>query len=272
VNKRAIVTDSRRPAKGALKPRDPEGTPHPLVGAEFITGAAQASQLPPPTIPEIAFAGRSNAGKSSAINALAARTRLAFASRTPGRTQQINLFSLRGGTALIADLPGYGYAAVAREIKRGWQDFLWQYVTTRPSLTALVLVVDSRHGLKQLDLDVLGEFVPSSRPILILATKADKLNTTGQRTALATIESQLREAFPTGTPQITVQLFSASSRIGVEAAEATIAAWIPAPEFPVAGDAAVAAHDGATVGDGAPPAATGTATDGTKERPRGQGE
>jgi GTP-binding protein len=229
-----------------MKGPDPEGTPHPLVGAEFVTGAAQASQLPPPSIPEIAFAGRSNAGKSSAINALAGRTRLAFASRTPGRTQQINLFSLRGGAALVADLPGYGYAAVAREIKRGWQDFLWEYVTTRPSLTALVLVVDSRHGLKQLDLDVLGEFAPSSRPVLILATKADKLNTTGQRAALATIAAQLREAFPAGTPQITVQLFSASSRIGVESAETTIAAWIPSDAWQNAADAAAANATAAT--------------------------
>ena len=87
-------------------------------------------------MPEIAFAGRSNAGKSTAINVLAGRTRLAFASRTPGRTQQINLFALRSG-ALVADLPGYGYAAVSKELKRDWQAFLWHYITTRPTLVVI---------------------------------------------------------------------------------------------------------------------------------------
>ncbi len=138
---------------------------------------------------------------------LAGRTRLAFASRTPGRTQQINLFSLRGG-ALVADLPGYGYAAVGKELKRAWQEFLWHYITTRSTLVALVLVVDARHGLKDLDLELLEGFVPSGRPILLLATKADKLNTTAQRAAVAAIRSQLAEAFPLGAGNVTVQPFS----------------------------------------------------------------
>ena len=119
---------------------------HPLQQAEFVLSVANDEQLPPPGAPEIAFAGRSNAGKSSAINALANRTRLAFTSKTPGRTQQINFFRLRGG-ALLADLPGYGYAAVPRELKRHWQRFLARYLATRQSLVGLVLVVDARHGL-----------------------------------------------------------------------------------------------------------------------------
>src|SRR4030095_5060010 len=201
VNTRVIVAESRRPAKAGTSTSDRERAPHPLVGAEFVTGAAQASQLPPPGVPEIAFAGRSNAGKSSAINALANRTRLAFASRTPGRTQQINLFALRGG-ALVADLPGYGYAAVAKSIKREWQDLLWQYVTTRSSLVALVLVVDGRHGFKGRDLPALWE-------------------------AVALITTQIRAEFPMGAPQVTTQLFSAATRQGVPEAETTIAAWIP---------------------------------------------
>jgi len=249
VNKHAIVTESRRPAKGAPAERDAADTPHPLVGAQFVIGAAQAAQLPAAGIPEIAFAGRSNAGKSSAINALAGRTRLAFASRTPGRTQQINLFELRGGSALVADLPGYGYAAVAKSVKRGWQDFLWQYVTTRASLVALVLVVDARHGLKALDIEVLADFVGSARPVLILATKADKLGTTAQREAVATIAKQLQEAFPAGTPQVTIQLFSATTRQGVPEAETTIASWVPANTWQNANEGG-----------------------GTKERPRSQGE
>jgi GTP-binding protein len=220
--KRIIVAESRRPAKAAPAPVAPQ----PLVGAQFVMGAAQASQLPAPGLPEIAFAGRSNAGKSSAINALAARTRLAFASRTPGRTQQINLFALRGG-AVVVDLPGYGYAAVAKNVKRGWQDFLWDYLTTRPTLAALVLLVDARHGLKAPDRDVLAEFVPSGRPVLVLATKADKLNTTEQRVAEAGIKAEIERMFPLGAANVAVQLFSAATRRGVPEANAAIAAWVP---------------------------------------------
>ena len=225
VNKRTIVTDSKRTSKVAGPDAAAVRKPHPLVGAEFVTGAAAMSQLPAPSVPEIAFAGRSNAGKSTAINVLAGRTRLAFASRTPGRTQQINLFSLRSG-ALVADLPGYGYAAVGKELKRAWQEFLWHYITTRPTLVALVLIVDARHGLKDLDLELLEGFVPSGRPILILATKADKLNTTAQRGAVTLVRQQLAEKFPLGAGNVTVQLFSATARMGIEEAETVIAGWV----------------------------------------------
>lgn len=226
MSKHSIVADSQRPAKGEATLSGLRGAPHPLVGAHFVTGAAEAWQLPPPGVPEIAFAGRSNAGKSSAINALANHTKLAYASRTPGRTQQINLFALRSG-ALVADLPGYGYAAVAKSVKRGWQDFLWQYITTRDSLVALVLVVDARHALKDLDLTLLAQFAPSGRPVLILATKADKVSVREQRAALAAIDAQLRATFPMGTPNVAVQLFSAATHQGVPEAETTIATWLP---------------------------------------------
>ncbi len=230
--KRDIVTDSPRPAKAAASRDDArDKQPHPIQGATFVIGAAHPRQLPPPGVPEIAFAGRSNAGKSSAINALANRTRLAFSSRTPGRTQQINLFLLRSG-ALVADLPGYGYAAVAKTIKRDWQEFLWHYVSTRPTLAALVLVVDARHGLKPTDLDLLQGFVPSGRPLLILATKADKLGTTAQREAKAGIEAQIRVAFPLGAHNVAVQLFSAATRQGVPEAETMIAGWLPEADRP----------------------------------------
>jgi GTP-binding protein len=227
MNKRVIVADSRRSAKADQVPETRGVKPQPLLGAEFVLGAAQASQLPPAELPEIAFAGRSNAGKSSAINALATRSRLAFASRTPGRTQQINLFSLRG-SAMVADLPGYGYAAVGRDIKRGWQDFLWQYLTTRPTLAALVLLVDARHGLKEPDRDVLQAFVPSGRPLLLLATKADKLGTTAQRQAAASIAQDIDRLFPLGAANVTIALFSAVTRLGVEQANTIIAGWVPA--------------------------------------------
>ena len=221
--KRAIVTDSSRRAKAG--PATDDSGPHPLRGATFVIGAAAPAQLPMEGAPEIAFAGRSNAGKSSAINALALRTRLAFASRTPGRTQQINLFLLRSG-ALIADLPGYGYAAVAKNIKKVWQDFLWHYTTTRSTLVALVLVVDSRHGLKDTDLELLRGYVPSGRPVLILATKADKLTTAEQRRSLRDIETQIKVWFP-AMGNVLVQLFSSSTRQGVPEAERTIAQWLP---------------------------------------------
>jgi GTP-binding protein len=211
---------------------------HPLQHAVFVTSAAQDGQLPPPGPPEIAFAGRSNAGKSSAINALANRTRLAFASRTPGRTQQINLFRLRSG-ALLADLPGYGYAAVPLALKRHWQDFLGRYVATRTSLVGLVLVVDARHGLAEQDVALLRGYLPSGRPALVLATKLDKLAAARGREALAGMERALAVAFPAHATQLCVVGFSATRRIGIEAAEERLTEWLGGP---TADDAAAAPH------------------------------
>ncbi|HEX4882536.1 MAG TPA: ribosome biogenesis GTP-binding protein YihA/YsxC [Casimicrobiaceae bacterium] len=224
MTKRNIVPEPDRAARAGPE-RVERRAPQVLVGATFVNGAAARVQLPESGPPEIAFAGRSNAGKSSAINALANRTRLAFASRTPGRTQQINFFALRSG-GLVADLPGYGYAAVAKEVKKSWQDFLWEYVSTRSTLVGLVLVADARHGLKALDLALLGAFLPSGRPVLVLATKSDKLNNAERRDAVRGIEAQLAAAFPGQAPQATVVAFSATTRAGVEAADATLAGWL----------------------------------------------
>jgi len=221
MKKQTIVADSSRSAKADRAGR----APGPLEGATFQFGAAQEAQLPPAAVREIAFAGRSNAGKSSAINALARQTRLAYASRTPGRTQQINFFELRNG-AVITDLPGYGYAAVPRALKQGWQDFLWVYVTTRTTLIGLVLVVDARHQLKPLDMELLGGFLPSGRPVLILATKADKLNQAERRAAVTGIYGQLHDAFPGHAKDVRVIAFSASSRQGVDEADAAIEGWL----------------------------------------------
>jgi len=229
LKKQSIVADLRVRSKTTLADSGVPRAPHPLVGAEFVTGVAASDQLPVIGVPEIAFAGRSNAGKSSAINALAHRTRLAFSSRTPGRTREINLFRLRSG-ALIADLPGYGYAAVARKVKRGWQDLLWHYVTTRPTLAALVLIVDSRHGLQPLDRELLTGFVPSGRPVLVLATKADKLKRAEAPVALAAIRAEVRGLFEFPPANVGVQLFSATTRQGVDEAEAVIAQWLPTAE------------------------------------------
>ena len=229
--------------------------PRVLVGATFVTGVATRAQLPPPGAAEIAFAGRSNAGKSSAINVLANRTRLAYASRTPGRTQQINLFALRSG-AVVADLPGYGYAAVAKDIKQVWQDFLWDYVSTRGTLVGLVLVVDSRHGLKPLDLVVLDSFVPSGRPVLVLATKSDKLNRADQLKAARSIRSELASRYPAQRESIVVVAFSATRRMGLIEADDVLADWL--------GLQAVTDSEVSQAGDSAPRDA--------KKRPRSQGE
>jgi GTP-binding protein len=198
---------------------------HPIAQAEYFLTVANDEQMPPPGPPEIAVAGRSNSGKSSAINALAGRTRLAFTSKTPGRTQQINFFQLRGG-ALLADLPGYGYAAVPRALKRHWQEFLARYLATRLSLVGLVLVVDARHGLAQLDRDLLAGYLTSGRPVLVLATKMDKLGAAGQRVARRGIERDVAAAFPAHAAQVLVVGFSSTRRIGVEAAETILAGWL----------------------------------------------
>lgn len=213
----------RRPESGEATGQS--RPPQVLVGATFSTGAAARAQLPPPGPPEIAFAGRSNAGKSSAINALANRNRLAFASRTPGRTQQINFFDLRSG-GRVADLPGYGYAAVAKDIKRSWQDFLWEYVSTRSTLVGLVLVVDARHGLKDLDRALFDAFLPSGRPVLVLATKSDKLNRSEQMAAVKRIEAEIAQAWPAQRRNVRVVSFSATARSGVEDADRVLGAWL----------------------------------------------
>ena len=198
---------------------------HPLQQAEFVLSIANDAQLPPPGPPEIAFAGRSNAGKSTAINVLANRTRLAFASKTPGRTQQINFFRLRSG-ALLADLPGYGYAAVPLALKRHWQGFLGRYVATRQSLVGLVLIVDARHGLADLDVELLSSFLGSGRPVLLLATKMDKLTTSKQREAEQDIVRALAASFPAQFAQVAVVPFSATRRMGIDAAEAVLRDWL----------------------------------------------
>jgi len=199
---------------------------HPFRQAEFLTTAAEWRQLPVGGAPEIAFGGRSNAGKSSAINALAQRTRLAFVSKTPGRTQHINFFQLRGG-GLMADLPGYGYAKVPEEMRRYWQQFIARYLAEREALVGLVLVMDSRHPLTPLDRQMLDWFLPSDRPVHILLTKSDKFSASEGRRVLANTESGLKRDYEIHAARIGVQLFSALRHTGIEEAEARIGAWMP---------------------------------------------
>lgn len=189
--------------------------------AQFEISIAKASGLPPASGPEIAFAGRSNAGKSSAINTLAGHTRLAFVSKTPGRTQLINFFRLNCGAALV-DLPGYGYAKVPESVRRQWQGLLETYLRTRESLVGLVLIMDSRHPLKPLDRQMIGWFAPSGRPIHVLLTKSDKLSRNQASAARALVQ---RELAGMGA-QVSVQLFSSLARVGTEEVERTVAGWL----------------------------------------------
>ena len=189
-------------------------------GATYLHTAANLAQLPPEGPPEIAFAGRSNAGKSSAINALAGRRRLAFFSKTPGRTQQINFFSLAGG-GLLTDLPGYGYAKVPLPIREQWDGFLSTYLQTRQSLVGMALIMDARHPLTDLDQRMIDWFVPTGRPIHILLTKSDKLSRGPAQQTLARVRRELA-----ATPLTTAQLFSSTSGAGIEEAERTFSEWL----------------------------------------------
>lgn len=171
---------------------------------------------------EVAFAGRSNAGKSSAINTLANHKRLAFVSKTPGRTQHINYFDF-GGERYLVDLPGYGYAEVPEAIRNHWEHLLGQYLATRPNLIGLVLMMDSRHPLKPLDVRMLDWFIPTGRPVHVLLTKCDKLTKQEQVKTLAQVRDKL------GTwPQCTIQLFSSLKKIGMDEAEAMVKSWFDA--------------------------------------------
>ena len=205
-------------------------------GARFVVSAARLDQLPPPGLPEIAFVGRSNAGKSTAINTLAQHKRLAFASRTPGRTQLINLFALGprdAPDALLADLPGYGYAAVARTAKRSWQEVMADYLAQRASLAGIVLLVDARHGLTPLDRQLLEFVAPRVTTgevrLLLLLTKADKLSRREAQAALAQAQEALG-AYATEQADIGVTLFSALTREGLEDVALALRHWVqPSP-------------------------------------------
>jgi GTP-binding protein len=206
-----------------------------LWQARFFTTVNQLRDLPRTQVPEIAFAGRSNAGKSTAINILTNQKGLAFASKTPGRTQHINFFSIGGAhiamhrkdptkvdeiRALLVDLPGYGYAEVSGDAKLHWQRLLGDYVQRREQLAALVLIMDSRRPFTELDIQMLEWFAPTGKPIHCILTKVDKLNrnesTNALRQAQQVLDSYVDEE-GNGFP-FTVQLFSALKRVGIDEA------------------------------------------------------
>lgn len=192
-----------------------------FTAAAFFTAATEPENLPPPQGAEVALAGRSNAGKSSVINALVRRNRLAFVSKTPGRTQQIVFFQV-GDAQFLVDLPGYGYAKVPNAVKRQWEALLSAYLRERDSLRGIVVVIDARHPLTPLDWQLLEWLAPRGRPIHVVLTKADKLSRSEAAATLAQVKAKLGYFYPDAT----VQLFSSPKGHGVEELEARISAWL----------------------------------------------
>jgi GTP-binding protein len=186
--------------------------------AKFVTSAATLPQCPADEGAEIAFCGRSNSGKSSAINALTDQKGLARTSKTPGRTQLINFFTLDDETKLV-DLPGYGYAKVPISVKEHWHRHLDEYLRDRNSLRGMVLLMDIRHPMKAFDKMMIEWSINSSLPLHILLTKADKLKRGGQQNSLL----GLRKYLPS---EISVQVFSATKKMGIKALESRLTEWL----------------------------------------------
>ncbi|KRP34995.1 MAG: GTP-binding protein, partial [OM182 bacterium BACL3 MAG-120531-bin86] len=177
--------------------------------ATFVTSAANLAACPPESLAEVAFAGRSNAGKSSAINAITNQTRLARISKTPGRTQLINFFGLAEGRFLV-DLPGYGFAKVPLSVKNKWQEELEKYLRRRQVLCGLVLLSDIRHPLKEFDRMMIDWAVQSGLPLHLLLTKSDKLKRGAAQNTLLAVQKELKPF-----SNVTVQLFSSLKNDGV---------------------------------------------------------
>ncbi|NJD25797.1 MAG: YihA family ribosome biogenesis GTP-binding protein [Betaproteobacteria bacterium] len=190
--------------------------------AVFHTTVANLRDLPADAVREVAFAGRSNAGKSSAINTLAGRVRLAFVSKTPGRTQHLNYFTLAEGRYFV-DLPGYGYAKAPESIRAQWEGLIGPYLSQRTPLAGLVVIMDCRRPLTDLDRRLIDWFRPTGRPIHILLSKADKLSRQEQTKVLRAVKGELATW---GEGSYSVQLFSSLKKTGVEEAEGVIAGWL----------------------------------------------
>lgn len=193
--------------------------------AAFLTTVNHFKDLPAHGGQEVAFVGRSNAGKSSAINTLANHARLAYTSKTPGRTQHLNFFSL-GDDRYLVDLPGYGFAKVPPEVKAHWEDLLSRYLQTREALCGLVVIMDARHPLTELDCQMLDWFGQTGKPVHVLLTKSDKLSRQAATHTLKRVKLYLEEHFP----HCSAQLFSSLKKSGMDEAEAVIAGWFLKPE------------------------------------------
>ncbi len=195
---------------------------NPLNSARYLLSAHTVRQLPDDTGLEVAFAGRSNAGKSSALNALVNHNALARVSKTPGRTQQLVFFETQPQRYLV-DLPGYGYAKVPQDLQAHWQAFIDQYFRTRLALKGLVVVMDIRHPLKDYDRQMLAYAVQRGLPAHALLTKADKLGRGQQSSTLMAVKKDL---FASYGDSVSVQAFSGESKQGVEEARAVVCRWL----------------------------------------------
>ena len=189
--------------------------------AKFFTTVNHLKDLPDSGA-EIAFVGRSNAGKSSAINTLCNHVRLAYVSKTPGRTQHINFFELANGHFMV-DLPGYGYAQVPEAVRRHWVDLLGKYLQTRRQLIGLVLIMDCRHPLKPLDVQMLDFFAQTGQPVHILLSKADKLSKNDQIKTLSSVKKLLKPFME--RQEVSIQLFSSLKKQGIEEVNQEVNAW-----------------------------------------------
>ncbi|QEY23603.1 ribosome biogenesis GTP-binding protein YihA/YsxC [Neisseria animalis] len=198
--------------------------------AKFFTTVNHLKDLPD-TPAEIAFVGRSNAGKSSAINTLTNHVRLAYVSKTPGRTQHINFFELAGGQFMV-DLPGYGYAQVPEAVRAHWVKLLGDYLQTRRQLIGLVLIMDARHPLKALDVQMLDFFHITGRPVHILLSKADKLSKNDQIKTLGAVKKSLKPYME--RQSVSVQLFSSLKKQGIEEVNQVVGGWFAAHHEEVA--------------------------------------
>ncbi|HEY1069487.1 MAG TPA: ribosome biogenesis GTP-binding protein YihA/YsxC [Thermomonas sp.] len=198
--------------------------PNPFARAQYLLAAHNFRQLPPDGGFEVAFAGRSNAGKSSALNALCQQNALARVSKTPGRTQQLVFFGLPPHeNKYLVDLPGYGYAKVPQELQAHWQAFLDGYFGSRDALRGLVVVMDVRHPLKEYDRQMLGYAMRRGLPAHVILTKADKLGRGAAGNTLQAVRMELQRSF---ADSVTVQLFSGESKQGVDELRAVVARWL----------------------------------------------
>jgi GTP-binding protein len=208
--------------------------PNPLARARYLCAAHTPAQLPPDGGREVAFAGRSNAGKSSALNALCRQNALARVSRTPGRTQQLVFFDVTpgpegaagadpGDVRYLVDLPGYGYAKVPRDLQAHWEAFLDGYFGSRHALRGLVVVMDIRHPLKDYDRQMLGYAVQRGLPAHALLTKADKLGRGAAGNTVLAVRRELSKAFG---DSVSVQAFSGETKQGVDEARAVVCDWL----------------------------------------------
>jgi GTP-binding protein len=195
---------------------------NPFASARFALSAHNLRQLPPDQGREVAFAGRSNAGKSSALNTLCHQTGLARTSKTPGRTQMLVYFDVAPGKHLV-DLPGYGYAKVPEDLRAHWQAFINDYFRTRQALAGLVVVMDARHPLREYDRDMLAFATGRSLPAHCLLTKADKLGRGEQAKTLQAVRKDLAASYG---DTVGVQLFSSTGGQGVDEARRVVAGWL----------------------------------------------